>query len=266
MSKRLNIKKTRKHKGIHQTGGNKGKLKKEFKYSGKRLKSGLPQIIQVGGPKKKKYRQHLEDTIFIITPEDRYNEWKRLISSYKYQLANLRHKYNKDEITKKEKYIRDNLKKMIQYEKKHSIYTNIEMLKIYKKNELKQEIKEMEQKIKKILKKIREVSALITDTKIWIQYNRVFKDNLGYKKNSRILKEAEQLKKEAEQEKEQELEQLFDRLRIFLNRLREFELQLNQQVIAKKNKKKKKKVIDYNIGGKVKNLEKRFKKLLTSCS
>ena len=50
MSKQLNIKKTRKHKGIHQTGGNKGKLKKGFKYSGKRLKSGLPQIIQVGGP------------------------------------------------------------------------------------------------------------------------------------------------------------------------------------------------------------------------
>jgi len=49
MSKQLNIKKTRKHKGIHQTGGNKGKLKKGFKYSGKRLKSGLPQIIQVGG-------------------------------------------------------------------------------------------------------------------------------------------------------------------------------------------------------------------------
>ena len=39
-------KKTRKHKGIHQTGGNKGRLKKGYKYSGKRLKSGLPEIVK----------------------------------------------------------------------------------------------------------------------------------------------------------------------------------------------------------------------------
>ena len=32
---------TRKHKGIVQSGGNKG-----YKYSGKKLKSGLPQIIK----------------------------------------------------------------------------------------------------------------------------------------------------------------------------------------------------------------------------
>jgi hypothetical protein len=36
----------RNHQGIHQRGGKKGKLKKGYKYSGKRLKSGLPQIIK----------------------------------------------------------------------------------------------------------------------------------------------------------------------------------------------------------------------------
>jgi serine/threonine protein kinase len=39
-------KKIRKHQGITQTGGNKGKLKKGYRYSGKKLKSGLPQIIK----------------------------------------------------------------------------------------------------------------------------------------------------------------------------------------------------------------------------
>lgn len=37
----------RKHSGIHQTGGKAGKLKKGYKYSGKRLKNGLPQILKV---------------------------------------------------------------------------------------------------------------------------------------------------------------------------------------------------------------------------
>ncbi len=39
-------KKIRKHKGIIQTGGNKGKLKKGYRYSGKRTKKGLPIIIK----------------------------------------------------------------------------------------------------------------------------------------------------------------------------------------------------------------------------
>ena len=37
----------RKHQGIHQTGGKAGKLKKGYKYSGKKLKNGLPQILKV---------------------------------------------------------------------------------------------------------------------------------------------------------------------------------------------------------------------------
>ena len=36
----------RKHKGIVQTGGKAGKLKKGYKYSGKKLKSGLAQIVK----------------------------------------------------------------------------------------------------------------------------------------------------------------------------------------------------------------------------
>ena len=39
-------KKVRRHKGIIQNGGNKGKLKKGYKYSGKKLKNGLPEIVK----------------------------------------------------------------------------------------------------------------------------------------------------------------------------------------------------------------------------
>ena len=46
--KKINNKKSvRKHKGIIKTGKNKGQLKKGYKYTGKKLKSGLPQIIKV---------------------------------------------------------------------------------------------------------------------------------------------------------------------------------------------------------------------------
>ena len=39
-------KKVRKHRGIIQTGGSKGKLKKGYRFSGKRLKSGMPEIVK----------------------------------------------------------------------------------------------------------------------------------------------------------------------------------------------------------------------------
>ena len=39
-------KKVRKHRGVTQTGGNAGRLRKGYRYSGKKLKSGLPQIIK----------------------------------------------------------------------------------------------------------------------------------------------------------------------------------------------------------------------------
>jgi hypothetical protein len=44
--KKRKTKKVRKHKGIIQTGGNTGRLRKGYRYSGKKLKSGLPQIIK----------------------------------------------------------------------------------------------------------------------------------------------------------------------------------------------------------------------------
>lgn len=49
--KRNRYKNIRKHQGIIQSGKNKGKLKKGYKYSGNKLKSGLPQIIKVKSKK-----------------------------------------------------------------------------------------------------------------------------------------------------------------------------------------------------------------------
>jgi hypothetical protein len=45
-SKKVVKKIARKHRGIVQIGGNKGRLRKGYKFSGKKLKSGLPQIIK----------------------------------------------------------------------------------------------------------------------------------------------------------------------------------------------------------------------------
>ena len=44
-------KRVRKHKGIIQTGGNCGRLKKGYKYSGKKTKTGLPVIIRTKNKK-----------------------------------------------------------------------------------------------------------------------------------------------------------------------------------------------------------------------
>ena len=45
------VRKVRKHRGIVQTGGNKGKLKKGYKYTGKRLKNGSAEIKKVKAKK-----------------------------------------------------------------------------------------------------------------------------------------------------------------------------------------------------------------------
>jgi hypothetical protein len=45
------LKKIRKHSGIHQTGGKAGKLKKGYKYSGKKLKNGKAEIKKVKSKK-----------------------------------------------------------------------------------------------------------------------------------------------------------------------------------------------------------------------
>ena len=42
----------RKHKGIHQSGKNKGRLKKGFKFTGRKTKLGLPIIKSVKNAKK----------------------------------------------------------------------------------------------------------------------------------------------------------------------------------------------------------------------
>ena len=46
-NKNKKLKKVRKHKGIVQTGGKSGKLKKGYKYSGKKLKNGSAEIVKV---------------------------------------------------------------------------------------------------------------------------------------------------------------------------------------------------------------------------
>lgn len=62
----------RKHKGIHQTGPNKGKLKKGYKYSGKKLKSGLSEIVklsvQKGGETQPSVIPSTESTYEQLTP------------------------------------------------------------------------------------------------------------------------------------------------------------------------------------------------------
>ena len=47
MKTKSNNKKVRKHRGIHQIGGKAGKLKKGYKYSGKKTKTGLSIIVKV---------------------------------------------------------------------------------------------------------------------------------------------------------------------------------------------------------------------------
>ena len=42
-----NPKKVRKHRGIYQKRSEKGKLKPGFKYSGKKTKTGLKEIVKV---------------------------------------------------------------------------------------------------------------------------------------------------------------------------------------------------------------------------
>ena len=210
--------KVRKHRGIHQTGGKAGKLKKGYKYSSKRLKNGKAKIIkvQVGGPRNnnnERIRKQLIDKLYIISPKDRYDEWKRVIPSYEYQLRNS--KLSKQDIEKKKEYIKTFRPAMLKYEKENNIVRDsVEMLQVYTMEQLEQEISEMKQKIKGILNRIKEASSLIYDIKFQIRLDKLNNDKLKVKKHNRILKKAEQTM----EEKKQELEPLFDRLRIFINR------------------------------------------------
>lgn len=53
----------RKHQAIIQSGGNKGKLKKGYRYSGKKLKNGLPQIVKTKKTKKTGGTKHIKDQL-----------------------------------------------------------------------------------------------------------------------------------------------------------------------------------------------------------
>lgn len=63
----------RKHRGVNQ---NTGKLKKGFKYSGKKLKSGLPQIVQT----KSTCKGHLSAKIRKNIHEKKYKNRKQAIA------------------------------------------------------------------------------------------------------------------------------------------------------------------------------------------
>ena len=65
----------RKHRGINQFGGKIGKLKKGYKYSGKTLKNGKPEIIKI---KKRKVIKKVQKGGFLVkvTEEDFYNYLK----------------------------------------------------------------------------------------------------------------------------------------------------------------------------------------------
>ena len=254
-------KKVRKHRGIHQIGGKAGKLKKGYKYSGKKLKSGKAEIIkvQVGGPIKRdnnneRLRKQLKDSLYIISPKDRYNEWKKIIPLYEYQVTNYfkdkkNSKFSKQEIKEKIEYMETNQPKMIKYEKKNNIVRDsVEMLKLYTMGQLKQEISEMTAKVYKI-------EEFITEVAIRIRFAKLNDEKLG--KTPTLLAEA----KVAKEEK-------YARLRIFINRKRVLEeqekendqqmerafQQSNPQVITKKNKKTKKNkvsemIVSEMIGG-----------------
>tara|TARA_B100000929_G_scaffold290440_1_gene283980 strand:- start:923 stop:1795 length:873 start_codon:yes stop_codon:yes gene_type:complete len=68
----MNIKNNiRKHQGIIQTGGNAGRLRKGYRYSGKKLKNGLPQIIKSKKRvKSKKIIKQVGGNLPIITRSD----------------------------------------------------------------------------------------------------------------------------------------------------------------------------------------------------
>ena len=69
-------KKVRKHRGINQRTG---RLKRGWRYSGKRLKSGLPQIVRTKNPKsitKLNCREHVQGKIGYNMKEFKKGRWK----------------------------------------------------------------------------------------------------------------------------------------------------------------------------------------------
>ena len=136
-----------------------------------------------------------------------------------------------------------NKPKMLKYERNYYTKDSAEMINLYTKEQLEQEISEMTEKVFKI-------ENFITEVAIRIRFAKLNDEKLG--KTPTLLAEA----KVAKEEK-------YARLRIFINRKRVLEeqekendqqmerafQQSNPQVITKKNKKTKKNKVSEMIGG-----------------
>jgi len=244
-----NNKKVRKHRGIHQTGGKAGKLKKGYKYSGKKLKNGKAEIIkvQIGGPNKRgnikrsntddRVKEQLLNEVYIITPLDRYKDWKRRYIKSEMEINNHYDKKNKytlsrDEIRKRIEEMEEIRPKIVEYEKKYFTKYSMETINLYN-------LEQTEQKISEIREKISGINQFITEVEILIRLAKLSNKDLG--KKPKLLEDAKESKEEKyvnlaiftnhkialeneERRRNQQMERAFQ--------------QSTQQVIAKKNKKK----------------------------
>ena len=249
MKTKSNNKKVRKHRGIHQTGGKAGKLKKGYKYSGKKLKNGKAEIIkvQIGGPNKRgnikrsntddRVKEQLLNEVYIITPLDRYKDWKRRYIKSEMEINNHYDKKNKytlsrDEIRKRIEEIEEIRPKIVEYEKKYFTKYSMETINLYN-------LEQTEQKISEIREKISGINQFITEVEILIRLAKLSNKDLG--KKPKLLEDAKESKEEKyvnlaiftnhkialeneERRRNQQMERAFQ--------------QSTQQVIAKKNKKK----------------------------
>jgi hypothetical protein len=249
MKTKSNNKKVRKHRGIHQTGGKAGKLKKGYKYSGKKLKNGKAEIIkvQIGGPNKRgnikrsntddRLKEQLLNEVYIITPLDRYKDWKLRYIKDEMEINNHKDKKNKytlsrDEFRKRIEEMEEIRPKIVEYEKKFFTKYSMEIVNLYN-------LEQTEQKISEIREKISGINKFITEVEIGIRLLKLLDKNLG--KKPQLLEDAKVSKEEK-----------YVNLAIFTNRkitLEDEERRRNQQmerafqqstqqVIAKKNKKK----------------------------
>ena len=264
-----NNKKVRKHRGIHQTGGKAGKLKKGYKYSGKKLKNGKAEIIkiQIGGPNKRgnikrsntddRLKEQLLNDVYIITPLDRYKAWKLRYIKFDMELNdhfNPQNKYTlpRNEVIKKLVEMEEIKPKIVEYEKKYFTKYSMEIVNLYN-------LEQTEQKISEIREQISGFNDIITEIELLIQFAKLSNEDLG--KKPKLLEDAKVSQKE-----------IYVNLAIFINHKKALEneerrrnqqmerafQQSTQQVIAKKNKKNKKnkkiKKKTFVVGGVAKKL------------
>ena len=259
-----NNKKVRKHRGIHQTGGKAGKLKKGYKYSGKKLKNGKAEIIkiQIGGPNKRgnikrsntddRLKEQILNDVYIITPLDRYKDWKLRYIKFDMELNDHFNPQNKytlptNEVIKKLDEMEEMKPKIVEYEKKYFTKYSMEIVNLYN-------LEQTEQKISEIREQISGFNDIITDIELAIQFAKLLNQDLG--KKPKLLEDAKVSQKK-----------IYVNLAIFINHkkaleneerkkaLENEERRRNQQIIAKKNKKNKKiKRKTFVVGGVAKKL------------